>query len=110
MKSFRSFTLNENNSSLNDRDRSRLDRIKKNAETFASQFKELASQGKANKFLEHYNVLMYIQEEPDLMASILLPLLGNNEFTEWISANVESFPDTFKESIGVASDLKNLGF
>jgi len=110
MKSFRSFNLNENQSSLSEKDRNRLDRIEKNSETFVSQFKELANKGKADKFLDHYNVLMYIQEEPDLMASILLPLLDNKEFTEWISANVESFPDTFKESMGVASDLKNLGF
>jgi hypothetical protein len=53
---------------------------------------------------------MYIQQEPDLMASILLPLLKNDKFNEWISSISDDLPDTFKDSLGVASDLKRLGF
>jgi hypothetical protein len=110
VRGLKKFKIYEGKSNLTDSDQRRLDLIEKNRDTFISQFKEMSNKGKAQNFIDHYNILMYIQEEPDLMASILLPLLGNKEFTEWISTNAESFPDTFKESIGVASDLKNLGF
>lgn len=109
MGSIKNFKLYENKSNLSDFDQRRLNLIEKNKDTFVSQFKEMPK-SKVQNFMDHYKVLMYIQEEPDLMASILLPLLNNSEFTEWISTNIESFPDTFKESIGIASDLKNLGF
>ena len=110
MRKLRKFKLYESNSSLSDFDQERLDLIEKNKETFISQFEELASKGKEDKFMDHYNVLMYIQEEPDLMASILLPLLKNDKFNKWVSSVSEDLPDSFKDSLGVALDLKKLGF
>lgn len=110
MRKLRKFKLYESNSSLSDSDQERLELIEKNKETFVSQFEELAGKGNMDRFLDHYNVLMYIQEEPDLMASILLPLLKNEKFNEWVSSINDELPDSFKDSLGVASDLKRLGF
>jgi hypothetical protein len=110
MRKLRKFKLYESNSMLSDSNQERLDLIEKNKETFVSQFEELATKGKADKFMDHYNVLMYIQQEPDLMASILLPLLKNDSFNQWISSVSDELPDSFKDSLGVASDLKRLGF
>lgn len=110
MRNLRKFKLYESNSSLSDNDQERLDLIEKNKETFVSQFEELAGKGNMDRFMDHYNVLMYIQEEPDLMASILLPLLKNEKFNEWVSSVGDDLPDSFKDSLGIASDLKRLGF
>lgn len=110
MRKLRKFRLYESDSSLSDFDQERLDLIEKNKKTFASQFEELAGKGKLDRFMDHYNVLMYIQQEPDLMASILLPLLKNDNFNQWVSSVSDELPDSFKDSLGIASDLKRLGF
>jgi len=110
MRKLKKFKIYEGESNLSDLDQKRLDLIEKNKDTFISQFIEMSGKGKAQKFLDHYNVLMYIQEEPALMASILLPLLKYDEFNEWLGSISEDLPDSFKDSMGIASDLKRLGF
>jgi hypothetical protein len=62
--------------------------------------------------MEHYNVVEYIMKEPDLMASILTKLLNSSAFNEWLgNADKENeFSESFRDSMGIASDLKRLGF
>jgi len=110
VRGLKKFKIYEGKSNLTDSDQRRLDLIEKNRDTFISQFKEMSNKGKVQNFIDHYNVLMYIQEEPDLMAAILLPLLKERNFNEWLGSVSEDLPDSFKDSMGIASDLKRLGF
>lgn len=110
MRRLKKFKIYEGKSNLTDSDQRRLDVIEKNKDTFISQFKEMSNKGKIQNFMDHYNVLTYIQEEPDLMASILLPLLKDDKFNEWLGSVSDNLPDSFKDSMGIASDLKRLGF
>jgi len=112
MKNVKSFSLFENVSNLSDDIRQRLERIEKNSESWTKEFEKFASKGKANKFMEHYNVVEYIMKEPDLMASILTKLLNSSAFNEWLgNADKENeFSESFRDSMGIASDLKRLGF
>jgi len=110
MKNVKNFRMYESTSSMSHNQRERLSRIEKNKSSFVFQFKIMAKKGKAQEFADHYDIIMYIQEEPNLMASILLPLIKDSKFTEWIGGIKDELPDSFKDSIGIASDLKNLGF
>lgn len=110
MKNVKRFSMFEKQSNLSDKERERLERWEKNADSWIKQFKEFAGKNKGIDFLEHWDTLNYIKEEPDLMASILVKLLDEPVFNEWISDVMDELPESFKDSMGIASDLKRLGF
>ncbi len=110
MKNVKKFSMFEKQSNLTEKEKERLDRIESNAENWRKQFGKYAEKNKSDDFLEHYDVLRYIKEEPDLMASILVKLLDVPQFNEWIAEVMDELPESFKDSMGIASDLKRLGF
>ena len=112
MKNVKNFSLFEKVSNLSDDDKQRLERIEKNSDNWIKEFENFASKGKADRFMDHYNVVEYIMEEPDAMASVLTKLLNSSAFNEWLAdADKENeFPESFRDSMGIASDLKRLGF
>jgi hypothetical protein len=45
------------------------------------------------------------------MAALLLKSVKDDErLRDWIGKNSDEFPESFKKSVGLYSDLKNLGF
>jgi hypothetical protein len=105
MKNVKKFSMFEKQSNLSDKERERLERLERNAESWRNQFRKYADQKKGMKFLEHWDILDYIKEEPDLMASILVKLLDVPEFNEWMSVVMDEIPETFKDSMGIASEI-----
>ena len=100
--------------SLNDlgkKDMALLDRILSHDERFVKMIEEIKSDKEFERFVNHFKFLEFIQAEPDKMAALLLkPVKDNERLRDWIGKNSDEFPESFKKSVGLYSDLKNLGF
>lgn len=110
MKNIRKFSMFESQSNLTTKEKERLERLERNADIWRNDFEKYAKANKVKEFFYYWDILKYIQEDPDLMASILIKLLDVKEFNEWVSNSMDDFPASFKDSMGLASDLKTLGF
>lgn len=104
--------LFESFNKLNDKDKALLKRINDHKESWRNILLEFESnKNKFKRFMEHFNVLELIKFEPNDLASLLAPIIKDSKnLRNWISENSDQLPESFKESVGVYSDLKNLGF
>lgn len=104
--------LFESYNKLNDKEKALLKRINAHKESWVKILLEF--EGNKNgfeRFIEHFNVLEFVKYEPNDMASLLAPIIKDSKnLRNWISENSDQLPESFKESVGVYSDLKNLGF
>lgn len=93
---------------------SRLDRlfdlIEKHTSNWLKEMQRYDSKGKLRDFMEHYSIKEMIQKNPDQMASILYKAMDIKGFADWIDSVKDDLPESFKDSVGVASDMKKLGF
>jgi hypothetical protein len=100
-------SLNE----LDKKDLALLDRILNHGERFLKMLDEIKSDKEFERFVNHFQFLKFIEAEPDKMAALLLKSVKNNErLRNWVGQNSDEFPEGFKKSVGLYSDLKNLGF
>lgn len=103
--------LFESVNDLDKKDLALLDRILNHGERFAKMLDEIKTDKEFERFVNHFQFTRFIEAEPAKMASLLLKSVKDNErLRNWVSQNAEEFPDDFKKSVGLYSDLKNLGF
>jgi len=99
---------------LDKKDLDLLKRILDNSESWRKILKEVSEKPNSDKFdrlIQHFRVLKFIQNKPKEMSSLIAPVLKDNPMLmKWISANADNLPADFRESVGLYSDLKNLGF
>lgn len=110
MENIRRYKLFESLNKMSDSDRDIFERISKHNDSWIKSFKKSISNGKIERFADHFRIESLIMGLPDEMAAILLPLLEDVKFREWLKSVESDLPDSFKESFGLASDMKNLGF
>ena len=103
--------LFESINDLDKKDLALLDRILNHGERFTKMLDEIKSDKEFERFVDHFQFMRFIVAEPVKMASLLLKSVKDNErLRNWVSQNTDEFPDDFKKSVGLYSDLKNLGF
>lgn len=99
---------------LNTKEKALLERITNHSESWRKILADVSNDPtgtRFNRFIEHFMVLEFIQNNPKEMSSLIAPALKDNDMLrKWISKNSNDFPDDFKESVGIYSDLKDLGF
>lgn len=110
MENIRGYKLFESLNKMSDLDRDLFDRVSNHQDTWIKSFKKSIDNGKIERFADHFRIEELIMNLPDEMAAILLPLLEDVKFREWLKSIESNLPDSFKESFGLASDMKNLGF
>lgn len=113
MKYVSAYPLRESNDNLSQREERILDLITRNKENWIKEMKRILSTSSdkdAEKFMDHYSVISLINKKPNEMASILHNTIGHEETAKWISSHLEEFPDSFRNSLGLSSDMKTLGF
>ena len=96
---------------LGKKDLALLDRILNHSENFLKFLKDTKNEDDLSRFAKHFKIEKFIKAEPDKMAGLLVKAVeSDKKFQKWISHNSENFPESFKKSVGLYSDLKNLGF
>jgi hypothetical protein len=112
LKYISSYPLIESNGDLSPRQERLLDLIMKNTDNWIKAMKSDLdkSSERGERFMDHYSVIDLINKKPNEMASVFYKAIDHEGTANWISSNLEEFPDSFKDSIGVSSDMKKLGF
>ena len=112
MKYVSEYPLRESEDSLSQREERILDLITRNKENWIKEMKRMVSKSDkdAEKFMDHYSVISLINKKPNEMASIFHNTIGHEKTAKWISSHLEEFPDSFRDSLGLSSDMKTLGF
>jgi len=113
MENIKRYKIFEALNKMSDDERDLFDRISNNNETWIKSLKKYLDEknlSKLERFMKHFKVVELIKSVPNEMASYLLPLIEDANFRGWLKSVESELPDEFRESFGLASDMKNLGF
>lgn len=110
MKHISKYELFESSNDLTEREERLFDLIGRNSDNWLKEMERFASKGKIEEFMEHYHIMGLIEKRSNQMASILSKAVKHDFFQDWVKSVEDQLPEDFKESVGVASDLKKLGF